>query len=593
MATRKDKQQRLQIASPCSSSWEAMHGDERRRHCLECDKRVYDFARLTQREIDGVIEASRGDLCARLTRDGWGRLVTLQPAVTANPLVSRRPSPLVTAMVTAALGLGGTAWTAQAALAAPAAEQGAGNRPEDNRPEGHRPQRSGEAGGSLRGRVVKETGEPVPKAEIKLNNQLDGRERVTRADAEGRFSFGSVTAGIYGIEASVDGHTAVNQEDVLLSAEGKQTVELTVPSDFWQSLADGATETVMAGGLMVGAEPLRRLYEATGLVVLAVAGKSVTVGQDEYTAEVRTDLVISSVLKGDTRERVISVYHDQMPEEGPAGRYQPGDKVLAFLKPREAEAGRGSDGYVTTDALGGLRKLSNAELDAYRERILDLARIARSGAAQPAEILEWLVTATEDPVTRQEAIGELSWVTGQVERQAEQRKIPVDLYAQSLRDVYADFLGAGGRPEGEMNPLILGAFFTDAHRQRLTAALLNPPKGAQPDFDLYNLVAPWHEDRLLPWVIDQLKTADLSGEAGYRLVASLGDVLYGGDFAGLPAGSTEKIMDLEEKLYSASKEGERQRLGVQLKAAQEDLRRQLAEALAKLSATANTKRSAS
>src|SRR6185436_15667840 len=111
MTTRKDKLQCLQIASPCSSSWEAMHGDGRRRHCLQCDKPVYDFAQLTPREIGGVIQASRGELCARLTRDDWGRLVTLAPPATADPLASRRVSPLVAAAVTAVLGLSGAAWT--------------------------------------------------------------------------------------------------------------------------------------------------------------------------------------------------------------------------------------------------------------------------------------------------------------------------------------------------------------------------------------------------------------------------------------------------------------------------------------------------
>src|SRR6185295_19213763 len=138
------------------------------------------------------------------------------------------------------------------------------------------------------------------------------------------------------------------------------------------------------------------------------------------------------VLKGDTRERVISVYHDQDPDEDPASRLQPGDNVLAFLEPREAETGRGSDGYVATDVLSGLRELSATELEAYRERIEALARIPRSGTARPAEFLEWLVATTENPATRQEAIDELSWAVRNLKRQAEQHNTPVDRYAQDL-----------------------------------------------------------------------------------------------------------------------------------------------------------------
>jgi hypothetical protein len=577
MTTRKDKLQCLQVASPCSSSWEAMHGDGRRRRCLECDKPVYDFAQLTPREIAGVIEASQGELCARLTRDEWGRLVTLQPPITADPLASRRASPLVTAVVTAALGLSGTAWNTQAATVSPAAEQGAGERPE-----GNRPQRTGDAGSSLRGRLANEAGEPVPDAEIKLNNQLGGQERVARTDADGRFSFASVTAGIYGLAAAVGGRDAAHQEDILLSAGEKRQIGLTVPSDAWQSIVAGESETVALGGaIMVAAEPMRRLYENTSLVALAVAGKSVIVRRQEYISEVRTELVISSVLKGDTRERVISVYHDQMPDEDPASRLPPGDNVLAFLEPREGETGWGSDGYVAADALSGLRELPDAELEAYRERIEALAQIPRSGTARPAELLEWLVATTEDPATRKEAVYELRWAVRELERQAKQHKTPVDRYAQELQNVFADFLGAGGTPEREVNPVILGAFLTDAHRERLIEALLSTPKVTEADLGLYELVAPWHDDRLLPWVIGQLKTADLSDGAGWRLMASVAAVLDDAGLAGLRATGEAQIVDLEQQLDNASEDAERQRLGRQLEAAREELRRQFIEALGK------------
>jgi hypothetical protein len=45
-------------------------------------------------------------------------------------------------------------------------------------------------------------------------------------------------------------------------------------------------------------------------------------------------------------------------------------------------------------------------------------------------------------------------------------------------------------PEREVNPVILAAFLTDAHRERLTAALLSTPKVAAADLDLYDLVGP-------------------------------------------------------------------------------------------------------
>jgi len=222
-----------------------------------------------------------------------------------------------------------------------------------------------------------------------------------------------------------------------------------------------------------------------------------------------------------------------------------------------------------------------SELEAYRERIEALAQIPRSGTARPAELLEWLVATTENPVTRKEAIDELSWAVRNLKRQAEQHNTPVDRYAQDLRDVFADFLSAGGTPKREVNPVILAAFLTAAHRERLTAALLSPPKGAEADLDLYDLVSPWHDDRLLPWLIDQLKTADLSDGAGLRLMTSLATVLDDADLVDLRATGEARIWALERQLDNASEDAERQRLGRQLEAAREELRHQFIEALGK------------
>ena len=86
---------------------------------------------------------------------------------------------------------------------------------------------------------------------------------------------------------------------------------------------------------------------------------------------------------------------------------------------------------------------------------------------------------------------------------------------------------------------------------------------------------------LLPWLIKQIKTANLSGGADLRLVASVAAVLDDEGLEGLRATGEAQIRDLEQQLYNASEDAERQRLGSQLKATQEELRRQLIEALGK------------
>jgi hypothetical protein len=255
----------------------------------------------------------------------------------------------------------------------------------------------------------------------------------------------------------------------------------------------------------------------------------------------------------------------------------PGDKVLAFLEPRDLEDGRGSDGYVVTDPMSGLRTLSDAELKAYGQRLEALARITRHGQAHPGDLLEWLVATAEDPLTRGEAVGELAEAVGRLDRQAGQHGTPADRYAERLRGVLADFLGAGGRPAGEADPVLIAAFLTEAHRERLTAALLRTPRATPADLDLYELVSPWHDDRLVPWLADQLAAVELAGWEGRRLMTLIAEALDDEGLAALQAVG-EKIGSLEQELEGASGEAAA-RLGAQLAVAEEELRRSFLAAL--------------
>ena len=144
----------------------------------------------------------------------------------------------------------------------------------------------------------------------------------------------------------------------------------------------------------------------------------------------------------------------------------------------------------------------------------------------------------------------------------------------------ADFLGGGGRPEGDVDPAVLGAFLTDAHRERLTAALLRTSHVTAADLDLYTQVSPWHDDALLPWLIDQLATVELSDGTGRRMMAMIAEALGDDGLAELQQAGDEQIQQLEQKLYDASRDAARQRLGAQIAKAEQELRSNFVEALA-------------
>ena len=66
----------LRIASPCHEDWSAMGGDDRVRHCEQCDRNVYNFSEMTQREIERLIATSGDRICGRMYQRADGTVMT-------------------------------------------------------------------------------------------------------------------------------------------------------------------------------------------------------------------------------------------------------------------------------------------------------------------------------------------------------------------------------------------------------------------------------------------------------------------------------------------------------------------------------------
>lgn len=67
----------VRIASPCPMKWEDMEGNDRVRHCGQCDLNVYNFSSMTENEAEAIVKA-RGDgrLCAGFYRRADGTILT-------------------------------------------------------------------------------------------------------------------------------------------------------------------------------------------------------------------------------------------------------------------------------------------------------------------------------------------------------------------------------------------------------------------------------------------------------------------------------------------------------------------------------------
>jgi hypothetical protein len=66
----------LRIANSCSANWAHMPGTDKVRHCPECQLNVYDFSVMTQFEINQIVAARTGRLCARFYQRSDGTMLT-------------------------------------------------------------------------------------------------------------------------------------------------------------------------------------------------------------------------------------------------------------------------------------------------------------------------------------------------------------------------------------------------------------------------------------------------------------------------------------------------------------------------------------
>jgi hypothetical protein len=66
----------IKIASPCSSDWDAMVGNNRQRYCGECKLNVYNLSGMTKYEAENLLMQSEGRVCVRYFRRADGTVLT-------------------------------------------------------------------------------------------------------------------------------------------------------------------------------------------------------------------------------------------------------------------------------------------------------------------------------------------------------------------------------------------------------------------------------------------------------------------------------------------------------------------------------------
>ncbi len=97
---------RLQIATPCTRTWESLQGDGAKRWCGDCRLHVYDFSQMRSREVRALMASTEERVCGRLMRRADGTVITADCGPIRERL--RRRAQRIRAAAAALLGLAGT-----------------------------------------------------------------------------------------------------------------------------------------------------------------------------------------------------------------------------------------------------------------------------------------------------------------------------------------------------------------------------------------------------------------------------------------------------------------------------------------------------
>ena len=108
----------IRVATPCKADWSEMQrvpadqsgktiDDERVRHCMKCDKDVFNLSQMTREDAESLLREKQGNLCARYFQRTDGTIITSDCEVGKQQRRRRR----VIAVGAAAMLAGGGAFT--------------------------------------------------------------------------------------------------------------------------------------------------------------------------------------------------------------------------------------------------------------------------------------------------------------------------------------------------------------------------------------------------------------------------------------------------------------------------------------------------
>jgi hypothetical protein len=481
MNRKSGKLETLRIPEPCSVGWENMTGDDKIRFCNQCNKQVFNLSVMTHRQAEAIIAATRGNLCARIATRTDDNVLTAQTYT--NPLpnlhqISRRALPIASAVISAMM----TFNPSMAAQTHPLKTHQGSTRAQKANPKAKAQAQNTTA--SLSGTVFDWQKAVIVGAKVTLlNASTNVIETVIFSTDEGTFHFKNLRAGSYNLKIEIAGFLNHEIQEIYLQQNQQRKIEIPME-------VSGTVE----GGAVVSSPPqsLQALCAKSDLIAAAIAGESVEVETDDYPATLmKTELQVSSTLKGNP-EPVVYVYHYVY--QGDLREFAKGNQLLLFLQKNKIDKQK-KGGYEVTDANYEIKKLSDADLAIYRERIEELAKIVQKENNQ-TEMLEWLIRCAEHQATRFEGAYELANSVSRLsveDEKEEAEKTSMDSQTVTVNS-----------ENNSDSAVETAALLTKKQKERLMDALFSTQELSVNDKDLIRLARAWKDEKLLPFLLSKL-----------------------------------------------------------------------------------------
>ncbi|HMJ08479.1 MAG TPA: ankyrin repeat domain-containing protein [Pyrinomonadaceae bacterium] len=240
--------EKIEVASPCTESWEEMSGSEMVHFCSHCSKNVNNISEMTPLRAAKLVRRSGGTICVRYKTHPKTGL----PVFAEKMQRFARHSGVAAGVLGASLALANGTFAQSGTDGTQVVQSDQSVKPDG-------------AATRLSGYVTDPNGAAIPYALVSIINKETSEYRTATASAEGLYDFAGLPPGSYDVKAEAGGFDSRDMTDIYVSdgSAVRRDAQLRLPqvSEVVQVGGDIEVETFTMG-LMAISESHNPLVQA-------------------------------------------------------------------------------------------------------------------------------------------------------------------------------------------------------------------------------------------------------------------------------------------------------------------------------------------